>query len=66
MPGKVQKYSSIELCLVHLLGILFLSQDSEESEEDDGLTEEEFRQTEGYRLTMNALDAMFGKPKPNT
>lgn len=30
--------------------------------EDDALTEEEFKNSEGYKLTMKCLDAMLGKP----
>lgn len=41
------------------------SQSSDDSDyEDDGLTEEEFKETEGYKLTMKCLDAMLGRPLP--
>ncbi|CAH3161849.1 unnamed protein product [Porites evermanni] len=37
--------------------------ESEESDEDDVLTEEELKKTEGYNLTMKGLDAMLEKPQ---
>lgn len=41
------------------------SQSSDDSDyEDDGLTEEKFKETEGYKLTMKCLDAMLGRPLP--
>ena len=47
-----------------LVDYFFGSQeDSEESDEDDVLTEEELKKTEGYNLTMKGLDAMLGKPQ---
>ena len=33
----------------------FFYQDSEESEEEEGLTEEELKQTEGYKSLKNCL-----------
>ena len=40
-----------------------ISQSSDDSDyEDDGLTEEELKETEGYKLAMKCLDAMLGKP----
>ena len=39
------------------------SQSSDDSDyEDDELTEDKFKDSEGYKLTMNCLDAMLGKP----
>ena len=38
-------------------------QSSDDSDyEDDGLTEEELKETEGYKLAMKCLDAMLRKP----
>jgi len=33
----------------------FFHQDSEESEEEEGLTEEELKQTEGYKSVVNCI-----------
>lgn len=41
----------------------YRSQSSNDSDyEDDALTEEEFKDSEGYKLTMKCLDEMLGKP----
>lgn len=36
-------------------------QDSEESEEEEALTEEQFKQTEGYKLILNAFKTIAKK-----
>lgn len=45
--------------------MMFGFEESEESEEEDAPTKKEFKDTEGYEITMKSLDAMFGK-KPTT
>lgn len=37
--------------------IFYVHQDSESSEEEEGISEEEFKKTEGYKLFKEALDA---------
>ena len=36
---------------------LYVQQDSESSEEEEGISEEEFKKTEGWKLFNEALDA---------
>ena len=36
---------------------LYVLQDSESSEEEEGISEEEFKKTEGWKLFKEALDA---------
>ena len=36
---------------------LYVQQDSESSEEEEGISEEEFKKTEGWKLFKEALDA---------
>ena len=36
---------------------LYVQQDSESSEEEEGISEEEFKRTEGWKLFKEALDA---------
>ncbi|XP_073253054.1 uncharacterized protein [Porites lutea] len=42
---------------------LKFEEDSEESDEDNVLTLEELKKTDGYKLTRKGLEAMFGKPQ---
>ena len=37
--------------------VLYVQQDSESSEEEEGISEEEFKKTEGWKLFKEALDA---------
>ena len=48
--------------MTHLLWFRRLQSSDDSDSEDDGLTEEEFKETEGYKLTMKYLDAMLGRP----
>ena len=42
---------------------LYVQQDSESSEEEEGISEEEFKKTEGWKLFNEALDARTNSSK---
>jgi len=54
--GKIQVLCCRAVLYFHLLiSDFFSNQDSEESEEEEGLTEEELKQTEAYKSMVNYI-----------